>query len=296
MKKPAITPELIELLQNFVDQQQHTTKKPKRQASKRAPVSLSEEEMLKVLAIARGRRLRDWVLFLVTYRHGLRASEALAIRRQDLEGGRLRKSRGKGSEPVDQPLLGHENPLLNEIDAVSTWLAEMGDHGAKGAAKAGGRRARAKTLQSSQNVKFRACAWCRKGSQADFYQGKGWYHAVGSGNIMCTAKRDAPKAFDDRLFPFTRQRYFQLFRQYAIEAGLPPRKRSPHKLKHSIAKHLLRSNVPVNEVQEWLGWKSLRTADHYTRPDADEVAQSVDRALRSKATFRQLQQAGLFES
>jgi integrase len=258
-----IDPAVLELLsqaQALIDQQRRACRKKKPSASKRAPVSLTDEELLRLLELARGRRTRDWVLMLVTYRHGLRASEALSIRRRDLEGGRLRIQRGKGSEFVDQPLCGHENPLLDEIAAVGTWLAEMGEHGVKGAAKAGGRRSRLKTLQSSQNVKFR------------------------------------PEVDDDRLFPFTRQRFFQLFREYAIEAGLPARKRSPHKLKHSLAKHLLRSNVPVNEVQDWLGWKSLRTADHYTRPDADEVAQSVDRALRSRPAFRQMRQSGLFDS
>src|SRR5215472_10818900 len=44
---------------------------------------------------------------------------------------------------------------------------------------------------------------------------------------------------DELLFPITRQRFFQLFRQYAAEAGIPKHKRSPHKLKHSIAKHLI---------------------------------------------------------
>jgi hypothetical protein len=31
------------------------------------------------------------------------------------------------------------------------------------------------------------CYWCAGGSQADFYEGKGWKHAPGSGNILCLA-------------------------------------------------------------------------------------------------------------
>jgi site-specific recombinase XerD len=243
-------------------------KKARPRRSKRAPVSLTDQELLKVLALARKRLLRDHVMLLITYRHGLRVSEALSIRRCDLGGERLTIVRGKGSEPVDQPLLGHENPLLNEIEAVATWLGEMGERGKKGAAKLGGRRSRAKILQSSKNVKFRA---------------------VGASSIEAL-EASALEA----LFPLTRQRFFQIYRRYAIEAGLPARKRHPHVLKHSIAKHLIKAGVPINEVQDWLGWKSLRTADHYTRPDADEVAESVDRVIRNKRAFHPATQGMLF--
>jgi len=241
-------------------------KKPKPKASKRPPVSLTDDELLKVLALAT-RRLRDWVLMLLTYRHGLRATEAISIRRRDLDCSHIRIRRGKDSEETEQPLYGHDNPLLNELEAVRLWLLEMGERGKKGAAKPGGRRSRAKILHSNQNVKFRTSG---------------------------ASERAGEVTGDDLLFPITRQRFFQIFRQYAIEAGLPRRKRSPHKLKHSIAKHLIREGVPINEVQDHLGWKSLKTADHYTRADSDEVAHSVDRAIRGKDTFRRMQQGDLF--
>jgi integrase len=254
--------QLIEVFaeaQKVLKQREAGGKKKKHSPTKKAPVSLSDDELLKVLALGQAKRLRDWVLMLLTYRHGLRASEALNIRRRDLDGAYLRIRRGKGSEETEQPLLGHENPLLNEIAAVAIWLGEMGTRGKKGGAKVGGRRSRAKILHSHQNVKFRT---------------------VGDP--------------DERLFPLTRQRYYQLFHDYATEAGLPGRKRSPHKLKHSTATHLLRSGVPVNEVQDWCGWKSLATMNRYTRPHADEVAHSVDRAIRGKDSFRQIRQGVLF--
>ena len=62
----------------------------KKTSSNKPPVSLSDEELLKVVSAAKARRLRDWILLLVTYRHGLRAGEAVRIRRQDLESGVLR--------------------------------------------------------------------------------------------------------------------------------------------------------------------------------------------------------------
>jgi site-specific recombinase XerD len=235
---------LIELARQSPPQKQ---KKKKAPASKRPPVALSEQELLQVLQLAFARRTRDGVLMLLTYRHGLRPSEALNIRRRDLDGERLTIARGKGSEAVDQPLLGHENPLLDELTWVRRWLAEMGQHGLKGGATAATAKRRAKTLQSSQNVKFQQLS-----------------------------REPGP---DDRLFPITRVRYFQIFREYAAAAGIREVKRSPHKLKHSIAKHLVRHGVPLNEVCEWIGWKSMKTADHYTKADGDETAATVERTI-----------------
>ena len=237
------------------------------------PVSLSESELLRVLELAQARRLRDFVLMLITYRHGLRASEAINIRRRDLDGDFLRVYRGKGSEETDQPLQGHENPLLDEVTAVRTWLAEMGTRGAKGAAKPKGRKATSKTSQCSQKDKFLNDPALQPADPA---------------------RETAPDPGDERLFPISRQRYFQVFREYAALAGIQRRKSSPHKLKHSIAKHLVRSGVPLNEVCQWLGWKSMKTADHYTKADADETSQSVARAIAGRDAFRQLRQPNLF--
>lgn len=150
--------ELLELLDQAKELlKQKAKRRPRKQktASSKPPVSLSDEELLKIFSAAKTRRLRDWILLLVTYRHGLRAGEAVRIRRRDLEGGVLRIRRQKGSESTEQPLLGHENPLLNEADAVRIWLAEMGQRGKKGTAKPGGRRSRAKISKSLQKLKFR---------------------------------------------------------------------------------------------------------------------------------------------
>ena len=224
------------------------------------PVSLTEDELLRVLAIAFARRIRDGILILVTYKHGLRASEALNIRRRDLDGDFLRVNRGKGSEETEQPLQAHENPLLDEVAWVRRWLAEMGEHGVKGAASPEGAKRRAKTLQSSEKVKF------LQDSQAE----------------------------DARLFPFTRQNYAQLFRAIATEAGLPRRKRHVHCLKHSRAKHMIMRGTPLNVVCLWMGWKSMKTADIYTRADHEESARMVEAGDRNSDAFRRLRQGNLF--
>ena len=57
-------------------------------------------------------------MILVTYNHALRASETLAIVRDDLRSGHLDVRRLKGSLRTIQPLVEHSNPLLSERAAL----------------------------------------------------------------------------------------------------------------------------------------------------------------------------------
>ena len=221
----------------------------------KAPVSLKDDELLRVLAKAREHRLRDWVMILVTYWHGLRASETINLREADLQDGVIRVHRGKGSEATAQALQEHENPLLNERAAVEEWFTERGSMGKKG-----GRKRVSKMSQSIQKGTF------------------------------------SPS---ERLFPLTRRQFHRIYQGYAIEAGLPrgigrQTKRKTHALKHTIAKHLIRSGVTLPEVRDWLGWKSMKTADKYLIADQDELSDRVGRAIRGKDAFRRVQQANLF--
>jgi type 1 fimbriae regulatory protein FimB len=64
--------------------------------------------------------LRDYLLMLMTYRHGLRVSELIDIRLKDLdlETGRLSVRRKKGSLSTHQPMEG------DELRAIRAWLRE----------------------------------------------------------------------------------------------------------------------------------------------------------------------------
>lgn len=261
MKRPVTDQELLELVKDRLASAVGPAPEPKkkrRKTARKLPVSLTDEEVLKILIAARKRCIRDWLIILITYRHGLRASETLNIRRRDVAHGRLQVQRGKGSAHTDQPLMSHENPLFDEMGAIEQWLADMTERGKKGTANPGGRRSRDRRRQSTQNVTFR---------QDD----------------------------EERLFPITRQHFFRVFRRYCREVGIDDRKASPHKLKHTIAKTLIRDGAPPNEVKKWLGWKSLTTADHYTEADDDEVAQTIDHLIRAKTAFRRAYQEILFK-
>jgi integrase len=85
---------------------------------------LSREQLLSVLGHARSARERDWVLLLVSFWHGLRASEAVNLTPEHFADGYLTVQRLKGSLKTTQPLVENEHELLNERAAVEGWLAK----------------------------------------------------------------------------------------------------------------------------------------------------------------------------
>ena len=72
------------------------------------------EQVLKLLGEARKESERDWLLLCVTFVHALRASEAVALTAANVVGTKLVVKRLKKSRPVEDELLAHKNPLLNE--------------------------------------------------------------------------------------------------------------------------------------------------------------------------------------
>lgn len=84
--------------------------------------SLTREQMRQLLEAARARRERDWVMILVAYSHGLRASEVVGIRRDHIADGCLIVRRLKGSMKTTQALIGSEDPLFDERAALSDYL------------------------------------------------------------------------------------------------------------------------------------------------------------------------------
>lgn len=86
--------------------------------------ALTKRQLLDVLAAAREHKERDFLMILVAYSHGLRASEVVAITRDDIKDGHLDTERLKGSEQTRERLLEHENPLLNERSALFAFIAK----------------------------------------------------------------------------------------------------------------------------------------------------------------------------
>ena len=82
---------------------------------------LGDADIVRLLGAARRSRhgIRDHLLLLLMFRHGLRVSEAVALRRTDinLDQARLWISRLKNGLSVEQPLAG------DELRATRRWLS-----------------------------------------------------------------------------------------------------------------------------------------------------------------------------
>lgn len=93
---------------------------------------LTTDEILTVLKAARERATRDWAMILLSYRHGLRASEVCGLKLSDIDmkAASISIRRLKGSLQTVQPLYPHRGqPLLDEMSALRAWLRERRSDG-----------------------------------------------------------------------------------------------------------------------------------------------------------------------
>jgi integrase/recombinase XerD len=78
-----------------------------------------------------------------------------------------------------------------------------------------------------------------------------------------------------------RERIWELFKQYAIRAGIPA-DMSPHTMRHSFATHMLVGGADLRQVQELLGHASIATTQIYTHVDPTRL-KSVHRQFHPRA-------------
>ena len=88
---------------------------------------LTQTELKALLDKAKRRSLRDYVMILLAYRHGLRASEVCNITMEnlDLDAGNIRCERGKGSISNWQQL------AEDEVKALKGWLRKRPNNESK---------------------------------------------------------------------------------------------------------------------------------------------------------------------
>lgn len=80
--------------------------------------ALSQPEVRKLLEVAKAARERDWLMILVAYLHGLRASEVVALKAANIRDGYLVVQRLKGSKKTTQQLASSHDPLYDERAAL----------------------------------------------------------------------------------------------------------------------------------------------------------------------------------
>lgn len=82
---------------------------------------LSKEQLRSVLTHARRHSERDWLMMLVHFWHGARASEVIHLTPDNVQGEYLVFDRLKGSEACKQKLVEHPDELLSERKPLIEW-------------------------------------------------------------------------------------------------------------------------------------------------------------------------------
>lgn len=87
--------------------------------------ALSKPELLSLLKAAKTHSHRNWLMILVAYSHGLRASEVTSLQADAVADGHITVARLKGSLRTVQPLISDGEPLLNEAKSLFAFARNL---------------------------------------------------------------------------------------------------------------------------------------------------------------------------
>ena len=88
--------------------------------------------------------------------------------------------------------------------------------------------------------------------------------------------KSSPWLFPSGKGHLSRMRLYQLVREIAALAGIPPERISPHVLRHAFATHLLSGGADLRVVQSLLGHADIATTQIYTHVDSARLIELVN--------------------
>jgi type 1 fimbriae regulatory protein FimB len=97
--------------------------------------------------------------------------------------------------------------------------------------------------------------------------------------------KERPAHLGDALFPSEKggallpTSFTAIFHKYAEVAGLPPNKRHPHALKHSVVSHLLNNGMEIAFVKEYVGHASISSTMRYAHISGVDANKRAETAL-----------------
>ena len=96
--------------------------------------------------------------------------------------------------------------------------------------------------------------------------------------IAAAASRFVFPSATARAGHLTRQRFGQILKDLAVEAGIDPGRLSPHVVRHAFATHLLTRGADLRIVQKLLGHADIATTQIYTHIAGEALVRLVEQA------------------
>jgi site-specific recombinase XerD len=96
-----------------------------------------------------------------------------------------------------------------------------------------------------------------------------------------------PQYYGDALFvsqkggSLSATQVYRIFRDVAVDAGLPKAKQHPHVLKHSVVTHLIQQNMNLAKVKQFVGHSAISSTMRYVSVSDQEASRDAANALQN---------------